>query len=43
VLLSSGYDLGQAASVMERGCNGFIQKPFTLKILAHMTREVLDG
>jgi PAS domain S-box-containing protein len=43
VLLSSGYDLGQAASVMERGCNGFIQKPFTLKILAHMAREVLDS
>ena len=29
VLLSSGYSInGEAKHIMERGCNGFIQKPF---------------
>jgi len=32
VLLSSGYSLdGHAREIMEQGCNGFIQKPFTVK------------
>ena len=32
VLLSSGYSInGQAEEILDRGCNGFIQKPFTLK------------
>lgn len=31
VLLASGYSLnGQAREILERGCDGFIQKPFTL-------------
>ena len=35
VLLSSGYSInGQASKIMERGCDGFIQKPFTLKQLS---------
>ena len=34
VLLSSGYGLDQKASaIIDRGCNGFIQKPFNMKIL----------
>ena len=34
VLLSSGYGLDQNASaIIDRGCNGFIQKPFNMKIL----------
>jgi len=44
VLLSSGYSVsGQAAEILERGCNGFIQKPFKLKELSVKIREVLDG
>ncbi len=43
VLLSSGYSIeGQAEEIMESGCKGFIQKPFTLKELAGKIREVLD-
>ena len=35
VLLSSGYSLsGEAKDIIERGCNGFIQKPFDLEILS---------
>jgi signal transduction histidine kinase len=42
VLLSSGYSIdGEATEIMERGCNGFIQKPFNMKGLAQKTREVL--
>jgi len=43
VLLSSGYSItGQAAEILERGCNGFIQKPFKLRELSVKIREVLD-
>jgi len=43
VILSSGYSLdGQAMEIMERGCNGFIQKPFELKELSRKIREVLN-
>ena len=35
VLLSSGYNKdGMAAEILNRGCNGFIQKPFHLKELS---------
>ncbi len=44
VLLSSGYSIdGQATSILDRGCNGFIQKPFTVNVLAKKIRQVLDG
>lgn len=44
VLLSSGYSIsGQAAEILERGCNGFIQKPFKLRELSVKIRNVLDG
>ncbi len=44
VILSSGYSInGQAAKIMDRGCNGFIQKPFNLTELARKIREVLDA
>ena len=37
VLLSSGYNLdGQAREIIERGCLGFIQKPFSLIRLSEM-------
>jgi CheY-like chemotaxis protein len=43
VLLCSGYSInGQASKIMERGCDGFIQKPFTLKQLSAKIRDVLD-
>jgi two-component system cell cycle sensor histidine kinase/response regulator CckA len=43
VLLSSGYGInGQAAEFLERGCDGFIQKPFDIKEVSHKVREILD-
>jgi two-component system cell cycle sensor histidine kinase/response regulator CckA len=43
VLLSSGYSVdGQATEILERGCNGFIQKPFNLKNLSRKIKEVLN-
>ena len=43
ILLSSGYSLnGQASEIMQRGCNGFIQKPFNLKQISRKIREILD-
>jgi len=43
VLLSSGYALdGQAEAVLEKGCSGFIQKPFTLQELSNKIRSILD-
>ncbi len=43
VLLSSGYSLnGRAAEILDRGCDGFIQKPFDLKGLSNKIMEVLD-
>ena len=44
VLLSSGYSLdSQAKEIMNRGCNGFIQKPFTIKELSEKARNVLGA
>ena len=44
VLLSSGYSInGQAAEILERGCKGFIQKPFNVLELSLNIREVLDA
>ncbi|NLD39154.1 MAG: response regulator [Desulfatiglans sp.] len=44
VLLSSGYSLnGQATSILKRGCNGFIQKPFGLDELSKRIREILGS
>jgi two-component system cell cycle sensor histidine kinase/response regulator CckA len=43
VLLSSGYSInGQAREILDRGCNGFIQKPFSLEKLSLKVREMLD-
>jgi len=43
VLLSSGYSLsGEAQEILNQGCNGFIQKPFSVKDLALKLREILD-
>lgn len=44
VLLSSGYSVdGQATQILERGCNGFIQKPFSVRHLSQSVRKILDA
>ncbi len=41
-LLSSGYSMNRKATgIMERGCNGFLQKPFTLDQLSNKLRALL--
>jgi len=43
VLLSSGYSIeGQAMEILERGCDGFIQKPFKIEHLSQIMREILE-
>jgi PAS domain S-box-containing protein len=42
VLLSSGYSIeGLATEILDRGCDGFIQKPFTLSELSERVTEIL--
>ena len=44
VLLSSGYSIdGQATEILERGCSGFIQKPYNLRKVAQKIREILNN
>jgi CheY-like chemotaxis protein len=44
VLLSSGYSIsGEARQILNRGCNGFIQKPFDIKTLSCKIREILES
>jgi CheY-like chemotaxis protein len=43
ILLSSGYSLNsQAKKIMEKGCNGFIQKPFLITQLSEKIQNILD-
>ena len=43
VLLSSGYSLeGEAASILKRGCQGFIQKPFNIAELSRKVKTLLS-
>jgi len=43
VLLASGYGINrQISEILERGCNGFIQKPFNLKQLSRKIRDILE-
>jgi len=43
VLLSSGYSInGQAREILNRGCDGFIQKPFSISQLSIKIREILN-
>ncbi len=44
VILSSGYSLDQKATeILNRGCNGFIQKPFNMKNLQDKIDEVVKS
>jgi CheY-like chemotaxis protein len=44
VLLSSGFSIdGEATEILQRGCNGFIQKPFRMNELAEKISEILDN
>lgn len=44
VLLSSGYSLnGQAQQIIDRGCNGFIQKPFRIAEISKKVRELIQS
>jgi CheY-like chemotaxis protein len=43
VLLSSGFSIdGEATKILARGCDGFIQKPFTMKDLSERIRQVVQ-
>jgi PAS domain S-box-containing protein len=43
VLLCSGYSVdGQAEQLLAKGCNDFIQKPYTVMQLSQKVRSVLD-
>jgi CheY-like chemotaxis protein len=42
VLLSSGYSVdGQAIELLERGCDGFMQKPFTMEELSGKITQIM--
>jgi len=44
VILASGYSAeGEARAIINRGCRGFIQKPFHLQALSRNVREVLNN
>ena len=43
VLLTSGYSIdGQATAILERGCDGFIEKPFTINELSQKLKGILE-
>ena len=43
VLLSSGYGIDQQISeILQRGCKGFIQKPFNMQMLSEKIGEILE-
>ena len=43
VLLASGYSIdGKAGEILERGCHGFIQKPFDLNNLSTVINEIVE-
>jgi CheY-like chemotaxis protein len=44
VMLSSGYAINeQATLIMRKGCNGFIQKPFSVSELSKKIRKIFDA
>jgi two-component system, cell cycle sensor histidine kinase and response regulator CckA len=44
VLLCSGYSMnGEAKAILDRGCKGFIQKPYSIFELSNRVRQILEG
>jgi CheY-like chemotaxis protein len=44
VLIASGYAKDtQVREMMQHGCNGFIQKPFTIKAISEKITKILNG
>ncbi|MFO7712907.1 PAS domain S-box protein [Desulfosarcina sp.] len=44
VLLSSGYAVdGQSVEILQRGCNGFIQKPFDISKLSLKIQNIMEA
>jgi len=44
ILLSSGYSVdGQATNILQRGCDGFIQKPFNMNQLADRIQKIMPN
>jgi CheY-like chemotaxis protein len=44
ILLSSGYSIvGEASKILDRGCDGFIQKPFNIKQISNKVSEVMGS
>jgi len=44
VILSSGYSVdARSTSMMEQGCYGFIQKPYSMNTLSQKVKDVLDA
>ena len=42
VLLASGYTVnGQVSNILENGCDGYIQKPFDMKMLSESINKIL--
>ena len=42
-VVSSGYSIGdQATKLLQQGCRGFIQKPYSINELSARIREILD-
>ncbi len=42
-LVSTGYSLeGEVSDLIGRGCKGYIQKPFSIRVLAKEIRRILD-
>ncbi len=43
VILSSGYSIeGRATDILNRGCKGFIQKPFSMEELAEKIKSIIE-
>ena len=44
IIIASGYaEDQQIREMMEKGCSGFIQKPFSIDVLSHKIMNVLKG
>jgi DNA-binding NtrC family response regulator len=44
VMISSGYAINdQASKIMRKGCNGFIQKPFSVSEISKKIRKIWES